>query len=689
MLRIGLGWIGWLAAGVLAGSISTALMSTPAAYALGAGPVLAPTFQPGGEPLILASDGNGGIWYGGGATHVVSEEPEAEASIWHLTSGGAVTRVQLPTKPDPRFAEYFAAGPEGTEWFLADTDANTSVELGRVSPSGTLALSPIQLANGLQLRGLAVDPQGNLWSTESGRVGRQRIAAIVRITPAGQIAVLTNGLMPGAIPVNIAAAPDGTLWFLDAAGRVGHVLADGQIVETPIGRRIAQEQRAFAPSRPILVSGGDVWFVAGPETIARMSPAGKTSFITPRSSYRGLEAQGARDGNLIGLAAAPTGDVWFTRDSGEVGRIGPDGRVATVTNRLVNAFGIAFDGRGDAWVGEGPGYERAILGEQNPFYREQERQMALAHVEPARIAQIESSGAVAQFPPAPACRVPSLIGVERSLVWLERATPFGFGTAEQSLAYCEHRIRLTHVRIERRARRGRLFVIAQRPAPGLRTYGYVGVSITLAVASAPRGCRIPRPFKALFRSGRLLVWRVATEAPEQDGITETYYGCALHHGGIREITSTGGEGAEGGDGVARMAFAGRYVAYVTEYGSKYGGGQTLTVENLASGSETETETDGYNSDYSGPEGPRALPRLERLGTPLGRGVYELALAATGAVAWVGQTEARAGTPRHSVLYVRDHRGVHRLAVGTSIGDVRFSGPTVRWQDEGRERWASE
>jgi hypothetical protein len=63
---------------------------------------------------------------------------------------------------------------------------------------------------------------------------------------------------------------------------------------------------------------------------------------------------------------------------------------------------------------------------------------------------------------------------------------------QQSLSHCEHRIRLTHVTIRREGHRGRLFVFAQHPTAGRRTRGYVGVSITLAVASGIAPGRLPR-----------------------------------------------------------------------------------------------------------------------------------------------------------------------------------------------------
>jgi virginiamycin B lyase len=685
-MRVGSGSTGsLLCMGIVSGVLALTCSPAPAIATAGPGPVVEPSYHPGGEPLILASDGHGGIWYGGAATHVSSEESEAESSIWHLTAGGGVTRLQLPTKPVSRFARYFATGQDGVEWFLAETDINASMELGRVSASGELTLSPIALEKGVRLRGLAVDTRGDLWSTQSGTKGRWRRAGIVRIAPDGQVTVFRRGLLKGAIPANIAAGAQGTLWFLDDAGRVGHVLADGQIREIPIGRPVVLEGPAFAPMRPLLVAGNRLWFIVGPKTIGEMTTVGEVRFITPHSSYSGIEALGGSDGGLVGLAMARNGDLWFTRDSGEVARIRADGRVQTLTNRLVDAYGIAFDGQGNAWVGEGPGYERENLAE-TPFDSDGEAQMALPRFEHARLAQVDPSGRSRQFPSAPSCRVPSLVGTERSLVGLESTKPFGV-SEEASLSYCEHRVRLGHVTVRSRGRHGRLFVVAQRPAPGSRTHGYVTVAITLAEPSTPPSCGIPRPFSALYRSRRLLVWRVATVARQYEGVRESYYACLPGRHKTRRITSVDAEEPESGDGIARMAHAGHYIAYVTSHGSKYGGGTSLTVEDVATGSASTTETEAYASEYGGQAGPERLPPLERLGAPLGRGVYELALSPDGEVSWLGHSEASPGSPSQSILYLRTHDrdSIRRLAVASQINAVRFSGATVEWREDGQTR----
>jgi streptogramin lyase len=682
-MRVRAGSAGSLLCLVIVSGVLTMTCLPAASAAAARGPVLEPSYRPGGEPLVLASDARGGIWYGGAATYAVSEEAEAESSVWHLTAGGGVTRLQLPTEPVSRFAQYFAAGRDGVEWFLAETDVNASVELGRVSPSGQLTLTPIALQKGVRLRGLAVDASGNLWSTQSGTKARWRRAGIVRIAPDGRVTVFRRGLLKGAIPANIAAGAHGALWFLDDEGRVGHVLADGRIKELPIGRPIVVEERAFAPMRPLLLAGNRLWFISGPETIAEMTTAGKVKFITPRSSYMGIEAQGGRDGDLVGLAIAPDGDLWFTRSSGEVARIEADGHVQTLTNRLVNAYGIAFDGQGRAWVGEGPAYEREYLSE-TPFGRDVEAQMALPRIEPARLAQVEPSGRSRQFPPAPSCRVPSLIGVERSLVWLNSTVPFVV-SEEASLSHCEQRIRVGHATVGSSAGHGRLFVVAQRPAAGYRTDGYVAVTITLAAPSTPPGCGVPRPFSALHRSPRLLVWRVATAAPEHEGIRESYYACVPGHHATRRITWVDAEELEGGDSIARIAYAGHCIAYVTSYGGKGGSSESLTVEDVATGSVSTTETDIRASGYAGMPGPEPLPTLERLGAPLGRGVVELTLSSDGEVAWVGHSEASLGSPSQSILYLRNRHGIRRLAAASQISAVRFSGATIEWREDGEPR----
>ncbi len=659
-----------------------ALASCAHAATTDAGPQLPSSYVPGGEPLMLAPDGRGGIWYGGAAVAAVSPEEEAGSTLWHLAAGGGVTRFQLPTAPKSRFAQYFATGRDGTEWFLAETDVDASVELGSVSPAGALTLTPIAMQSGVRLRGLAVDAKGTLWSTQSGTRGHWRRAGIDRIDPDGEVTVLRQGLLPGTIPANIAVGAGGVMWFLDDQGRVGSVLPDGRIHEYPLGRPIVGDSRAFAPMRPLLTEGGRLWFIVGPETIGEMIAPRRFRFLTPRSSYKGIEGQGGRDGDLVGLAAAADGDIWFTRDSGEVARfVRSSDRVQTITNSLVNAYGVAFDGAGEAWVGEGPAYQHENNLNHDPFDDNQRAQMGFTVSQPARLAELSADGRVVQYPAPSTCRIPSLIGIERSLVWLQPTSAIGFSNEQESLAWCEHRIRLGRVTIEPHAPHTRLYVIAQSPAPGRRTRRYTAVNITLAPASAPSGCSVPRPFAAMHRSRALLAWRGWSAEPEQEGVSETYYACVPGRGGAQRIVASESS-LEYGTSIVRTAFAGHYMAYALSSGGKGGGGEQITVEDVATGRASSVETDSYASAYSGTEGPQALPQLERLGAPVGRGVSVLALAADGTVAWVGQTSPPQGAAPEDVLYVRDRHGIRRVAAAERISALRFAGHTLGWQQDG-------
>jgi hypothetical protein len=65
---------------------------------------------------------------------------------------------------------------------------------------------------------IAAGPDGNLWFTEAGR---NRIG---RITTAGVLTEFSAGISPGGEPEGIAVGPDGNLWFTEIAGnRIGRL----------------------------------------------------------------------------------------------------------------------------------------------------------------------------------------------------------------------------------------------------------------------------------------------------------------------------------------------------------------------------------------------------------------------------------------------------------------------------------
>ena len=116
--------------------------------------------------------------------------------------------------------------------------------------------------------GIVAGPDGNLWFTESGEVGR--------ITTAG---VVTE--FQGSGGDGIAAGPDGNLWF-GAGNNVGRITTAGVITEFPI-------PTAWAGAHGITAGpDGNLWFTetgspSAPEhKIGRITTAGViTEFLVP------------------------------------------------------------------------------------------------------------------------------------------------------------------------------------------------------------------------------------------------------------------------------------------------------------------------------------------------------------------------------------------------------------------------
>ena len=292
--------------------------------------------------------------------------------IDYITPGGAFLDRGFPEGLTSRFPRNFARATGEKEWFLADENEELLPLLGEVSPLGPVSFKTLALNPKSNVRGLAMGPDGDLWTTSTRRQGKKRISAILRITPAGEVMAFSKGLRKGADPANITAGPDDAMWFTDTVGRIGRIDMNGAIREFPIGRPIVDGRPSFEPTRPIVAGPhGAIWFIAGPNSIGRMSPSGHVRFLTPRSSYRGPEAWGEK-GELVDLAKGPDGDMWFTRDSGEVAlrsgqtlettvastQIGGSNEELPALAKLGTPVGygadpIALDSRGDvAWVGE-------------------------------------------------------------------------------------------------------------------------------------------------------------------------------------------------------------------------------------------------------------------------------------------------------------------------------------------------
>jgi streptogramin lyase len=153
-----------------------------------------------GVPLGIAAGPDGNLWF---------TEGQGAGAIARITPQGAVTEF-----PSHGNASEIAPGPGASMWFTEPTGA-----IGRIMPSGRVAVFSHGIAANSSPKGIAAGPDGNLWFTEV-RPG-SRSGAIARMTPAGQVSEFT--FTPNLLAWDIAAGPDRHMWFTEFGGRIGRI----------------------------------------------------------------------------------------------------------------------------------------------------------------------------------------------------------------------------------------------------------------------------------------------------------------------------------------------------------------------------------------------------------------------------------------------------------------------------------
>src|SRR5438552_4135844 len=119
--------------------------------------------------------------------------------------------------------------------------------------------------------------------------------------------VVEFSLPPGSHPEGIAPAPDGNLWFAEAAGnKIGRITTKGKIAQFSIPTP-SSSPKGIAPG-----PDGNLWFAEDVgNKIGRITPSGSItefSIPTPSSHPRGI-------------APGPDGNLWFAESGKKIGRI--------------------------------------------------------------------------------------------------------------------------------------------------------------------------------------------------------------------------------------------------------------------------------------------------------------------------------------------------------------------------------
>jgi len=200
---------------------------------------------------------------------------------------------------------------------------------------------------------IAAGPDGNLWFTEvtyasgpgpRGPVELPSSAAIARISPTGVITEFT--FSDGLFPNSITLGPYGNLWFpetgLTGGYRLSRITPSGVITQFEIFL-----SSSFGLGDIATGPDGNLWGTEIGPSIARITTAGASAeFALPPMA------------NVSKIVSGPDGNMWFT-DGGtnQIGRITTSGDVTEYSIPTPNSgpFGISLGPDGNLWFTESTG----------------------------------------------------------------------------------------------------------------------------------------------------------------------------------------------------------------------------------------------------------------------------------------------------------------------------------------------
>jgi virginiamycin B lyase len=344
---------------VVAACATAWIAATGTATAAAPGAVRAFGLSAGSGPEQIAAGADGNLWFtdrgaGGGygrittagvprsfpraagASSIIPQDvtfgPDGNVWLAGNTSIRRITPDGRATERSRRGAAAITLGPDGALWLLS------SATVSRLTPRGAVTDLAAGLAPGDLPRDLAAAPDGNLWYTSLGTV-----PAIRRLTRAGLVTAFWPGVA-GTFPGGIAAGADGNMWFTDgnlAGPAIGRITPSGAV--TRFALRMGSNPQDIAPG-----PDGNMWFTdPGTQTIGRITVDGAiTAFPT------GLASRA----DPTGITAGPDGGMWFTAPHGSRAAIGvigtgaPAARVASPRIAGRPRVGSRLVCRGDRWA---------------------------------------------------------------------------------------------------------------------------------------------------------------------------------------------------------------------------------------------------------------------------------------------------------------------------------------------------
>src|SRR5262249_53928627 len=226
-----------------------------------------------------------------------------DGALW-LTTNHGVRRVLL-SNPNA-FVEYpsvlpvstcaaIAPGPDGNIWFTESDHNHSSIRIARIDltklngcdSNPALCIAEFVVPGGIDVgySGIASGPDGALWFTDNGKVGR--------ITTAG---VITQFSAASATPQGgITLGPDGALWYAGNNNKIGRITTAGALTEIQV------PTSGFSPRQIAAGPDGNIWFTEiSAQKIGRVNLGGAVPTPTPTPKLSVTPTPGTGAGSARG-----------------------------------------------------------------------------------------------------------------------------------------------------------------------------------------------------------------------------------------------------------------------------------------------------------------------------------------------------------------------------------------------------
>jgi len=273
--------------------------------------------QPQDTPTAIASAGDGTVWFTIGLAEALGRVRDGR--LERLPKAGKnVDPIGLGVASD------------GTAWY---TDAAAGA-IGRMTPAGEVASFRLDTPI-VHLGRLTVAPDGATWFAEptAYSITRLKEGAFTRHVYAS----VRGG------PYGVAGAADGAVWAtLQDANQLLRITPDGEMRAFDLPRPGAM------PTDVATAPDGSVWFIE-----FRGNRIGR--FRDGRFEEFGI---GDENAGLTGLAVAPDGAAWFGMlRAGSLGRL-RGGRLETfrLPHERARPYSVATDRAGNVWYADISGY---------------------------------------------------------------------------------------------------------------------------------------------------------------------------------------------------------------------------------------------------------------------------------------------------------------------------------------------